>query len=84
MSGLTRADSLALLLAGRCSVLTSACFLHNIEPGQFLDSPEFESSSGSGKGTDQVFQVSIGSWIEMNRADQRCRYDTYIDYTRAD
>ena len=68
VSGLTRADSLALLLAGRCSVLTSACFLHNIEPGQFLDSPEFESSSGSGKGTDQVFQVNIGSWKERNKA----------------
>lgn len=55
VSGLTRADHLGLLLAGRASVLNETAFLHNIEPGQFLDSPEFESSSSTNDNT--VFQV---------------------------
>ena len=54
MSGVSRTDSLGLLLSGRCSVLTEAAFLHNIEAGQFLDSPEFESRSDR-----SVFQVTI-------------------------
>ena len=57
---LTRADNLGLLLSGKCSVLNEAAFLHNIDPGQFLDSPEFESSSGASNRSDRsVFQVTI-------------------------
>lgn len=54
VQGLTRADNLGLLLHGKCSVLNEAAFLHNIDPGQFLDSPEFESRSDR-----SVFQVTI-------------------------
>ena len=56
VSGVSRTDSLGLLLSGRCSVLTEAAFLHNIEAGQFLDSPEFESGSGSDS---TLFKVTI-------------------------
>ena len=56
VSRITRTDSLGLLLSGRCSVLTEAAFLHNIEAGQFLDSPEFERSSGADSA---LFQVTI-------------------------
>ena len=56
VAGISRTDSLGLLLSGRCSVLTEAAFLHNIEAGQFLDSPEFERGSGSDK---TLFKVTI-------------------------
>ena len=56
VSGVSRTDSLGLLLSGRCSVLTEVAFLHNIETGQFLDSPEFESGSGS---DNNLFKVTI-------------------------
>ena len=56
VAGISRTDSLGLLLSGRCSVLTEAAFLHNIEAGQFLDSPEFDRGSGSDK---TLFKVTI-------------------------
>lgn len=42
---MTKTDRLALLIAGRVNVVNDRTFLHHIIPGQFLDSPEFESSS---------------------------------------
>ena len=54
VAGLSRTDSLALLLTGKCSVLNSQTFLHNIEAGEFLDSPEFDSSSEA-----RSFQVTV-------------------------
>ena len=54
MAGLSKTDSLALLLTGKCSVLNSQAFLHNIDPGEFLDSPEFDSCRESGS-----FQVTV-------------------------
>ena len=54
VAGLSKTDSLALLLTGKCSVLNSQAFLHNIEPGEFLDSPEFDSCRESGS-----FQVTV-------------------------
>ena len=54
VAGLSRTDSLALLLTGKCSVLNSQAFLHNIEAGEFLDSPEFESCSEA-----RSFQVTV-------------------------
>ena len=58
VAGLSKTDNLALLLAGKCSVLNSQSFLHNIEPGEFLDSPEFESSSSSSQQS-RSFQVTV-------------------------
>ena len=58
VAGLSKTDNLALLLTGKCSVLNSQSFLHNIEPGEFLDSPEFESSSCSSPQS-RSFQVTV-------------------------
>ena len=58
VAGLSKTDNLALLLSGKCSVLNSQSFLHNIEPGEFLDSPEFESSSSCSRQA-RSFQVTI-------------------------
>ena len=44
IQNLTRTDRLALCIHGRINVLTDRTFLHSIHPGEFLDSPEFESS----------------------------------------
>jgi hypothetical protein len=41
---MTHTDRLALCVAGRVNVLNDRTFLHSIHPGEFLDSPEFESS----------------------------------------
>ena len=41
---MTKTDRLALLISGRINVLNDRAFLHHILPGEFLDSPEFESS----------------------------------------
>ena len=41
---MTKTDRLALLVSGRINVLNDRAFLHHIVPGEFLDSPEFESS----------------------------------------
>ena len=41
---MTKTDRLALLVSGRINVLNDRAFLHHILPGEFLDSPEFESS----------------------------------------
>lgn len=43
---MTKTDRLALLISGRVNVVNDRAFLHHIVPGEFLDSPEFESSSG--------------------------------------
>ena len=59
VAGLSKTDNLALLLAGKCSVLNSQSFLHNIEPGEFLDSPEFESSTSSCSRKSRSFQVTV-------------------------
>ena len=58
VAGLSKTDNLALLLAGKCSVLNSQSFLHNIEPGEFLDSPEFESCSSNSRQS-RSFQVTV-------------------------
>ena len=46
---------------GRINVLTDKSFLHSIHPGEFLDSPEFESSKGSGRVdiSESTFKVTI-------------------------
>ena len=56
---MTKTDRLALLVSGRVNVLNDRAFLHHIVPGEFLDSPEFESSglNVSGYG-------SIGASVE--------------------
>lgn len=42
---MTKTDRLGLLLTGKVNVLNEKTFLHHIHPHEFLDSPEFESSS---------------------------------------
>ena len=44
IQNLTKTDRLALLISGRANVLNQKAFLHDVKPGEFLDSPEFESS----------------------------------------
>ena len=44
---MTKTDRLALLISGRVNVINDKSFLHHIEPGEFLDSPEFESSGAN-------------------------------------
>ena len=44
IQNMTKTDRLALLVSGRINVLNDRAFLHHILPGEFLDSPEFESS----------------------------------------
>ena len=56
---------------GRINVLTDKSFLHSIHPGEFLDSPEFESSKGSGRVdiSESTFKVTIcaaGSYLMSN------------------
>jgi len=58
---MTKTDRLALCLRGRINVLTDKSFLHSIHPGEFLDSPEFESSKSSGRVdiSESTFKVTI-------------------------
>lgn len=45
IENMTKTDRLALLINGKVNVLNEKQFLHHIHALQFLDSPEFESSS---------------------------------------
>ena len=54
IENMTKTDRLAFLLSGKVNVLNEKTFLHHIQPLQFLDSPEFESSSN-----EETFKVSI-------------------------
>ncbi|OQR74088.1 popeye domain-containing protein 3-like [Tropilaelaps mercedesae] len=56
MQNLTRTDRLALLIAGKASVLSDHHFLHHINPREFLDSPEFESTRS---GKEDKYKVTI-------------------------
>lgn len=59
---MTRTDRLAMCIAGRVNVLTDRTFLHSIHPGEFLDSPEFESSGprwADSMATESAFKVTI-------------------------
>ena len=65
---MTRTDRLALLVSGRVNVLNDRAFLHHILPGEFLDSPEFESSGlnfvagvngHAGAAEESTFKVTI-------------------------
>lgn len=59
---MTRTDRLALCITGRINVLTERTFLHSIHPGEFLDSPEFESSGAKwadSSSTESTFRVTI-------------------------
>ncbi|XP_003738187.1 popeye domain-containing protein 3 [Galendromus occidentalis] len=56
MQNLTRTDRLALLVAGKASVLSDHHFLHHIHPREFLDSPEFESTRS---GKEDKYKVTI-------------------------
>jgi len=47
IENMTKTDRLGLLLTGKASVVNEKAFLHHVHPMQFLDSPEFESSSAS-------------------------------------
>ena len=63
---LTKTDRLALCLNGRINVLTDRTFLHSIHPGEFLDSPEFESSGpkwADSTATQSTFKVIIFTGI---------------------
>lgn len=67
IQNLTKTDRLALLISGRVNVLNDRTFLHDIMPGEFLDSPEFESSGlnfsqGMGNsmaGEESTFKVTV-------------------------
>ena len=56
---MTRTDRLALCISGRINVLTDRTFLHSIHPGEFLDSPEFESSGAKWADNESTFKVTI-------------------------
>ena len=63
---MTKTDRLALLVSGRINVLNDRAFLHHILPGEFLDSPEFESSGLNGIGNgitgsveESTFKVTV-------------------------
>lgn len=60
---ITKTDKLGLLISGMLSVYSSRNFLHHIYMGQFIDTPEFESSVSG----EEKYQVSIV-------ADTTCRY----------
>ncbi len=47
IENMTKTDRLGLLLSGKANVLTEKTFLHHVCPGEFLDSPEFESSTAA-------------------------------------
>ncbi len=69
VENMTKTDRLALLVSGRLHVLNERAFLHTVEPRQFLDSPEFESSSG-----EETFRVTICAAVPS----------TYIVWQRAE
>ncbi|KAL5009895.1 hypothetical protein ScPMuIL_012200 [Solemya velum] len=52
---ISKTDKLGLLLSGTMHVYSSQNFLHHIREGEFIDSPEFESSITG----DEKYQVSI-------------------------
>ncbi|XP_072035911.1 popeye domain-containing protein 3-like [Amphiura filiformis] len=56
---------MALLVSGRMRVTVGGRFLHHIYPGQFIDSPEWQSAIQDERST--LFQVTIIS-------DTNCRY----------
>ena len=59
---MTRTDRLALCINGRINVLTEKTFLHSIHPGEFLDSPEYESSGAKwadSTANEATFKVTI-------------------------
>ncbi len=59
---MTRTDRLALLVNGRVNVLNDRTFLHSIHPGEFLDSPEFESSGpkwADSTASETTFKVTV-------------------------
>ncbi|GAB1605245.1 popeye domain-containing protein 3 isoform X1 [Argonauta hians] len=60
---ITKTDKLGLLISGMLSVYSSRHLLHHICQGQFIDTPEFESSVSG----EEKYQVSIV-------ADTTCRY----------
>ena len=70
VAGLSRSDHLGLLLSGRVSVLNNHSYLHDVEPGQFLDSPEFECSISTNQSA--LFQVISQS--------EECKYKVCISY----
>lgn len=51
----TRTDRLGLLISGVVTVIANNQFLHNIKEKEFLDSPEFESTTSG----DEKFRVSL-------------------------
>ncbi|XP_013396182.1 popeye domain-containing protein 3 isoform X2 [Lingula anatina] len=51
----TRTNKLGLLVSGMITVIANGQFLHNIHEKEFLDSPEFESTSNK----EDKFQVSL-------------------------
>lgn len=55
VQNVTRTDRLALLLTGKAYVAQDKQYLHPIDSGEFLDSPEFESRANS----ENKFKVSI-------------------------
>ena len=78
IQNMTKTDRLALLISGRVNVINDRSFLHHIEPGEFLDSPEFESSGphvgqtsspynfsglASTMGDDTTFNVTVCSAV---------------------
>ena len=76
IQNMTKTDRLALLISGRVNVINDRSFLHHIEPGEFLDSPEFESSGpniGTGYnfsgitppiGDDTTFNVTVCAAVQ--------------------
>ncbi|XP_074661999.1 popeye domain-containing protein 3-like [Tubulanus polymorphus] len=57
--GVTRTDRLGLLISGSVSVMSNNQFLHHIHEKQFLDSPEFESTT-TGEEKYQVTIIAVG------------------------
>lgn len=65
IENMTKTDRLGLLLTGKVNVLNEKTFLHHIHPHEFLDSPEFESSSsdetfkGQSEGVQFLVQTAL-------------------------
>ncbi|KAH3727308.1 blood vessel epicardial substance-like isoform X2 [Dreissena polymorpha] len=55
IQGLTKTDRLGILLSGTMNVYSHQNLLHLVQPFEFIDSPEFESSVTG----DEKFQVSV-------------------------
>ncbi len=71
IENMTKTDRLGLLLSGKANVLTEKAFLHHVEPGEFLDSPEFESSTAA----EDTFKV--GMEVELDKS-AKSRKGTYL------